>query len=340
MSSFNILVYNDKILNVSDTITYVTDCLLGDKDIFLFIDESPDLEHLLLGEELLLTLLEKLCSKFNYPQKRISIEIENLVQSACWPNITRCYRSVDVFHGQNIDFKTDKRIDYKTSIFIGGSRWPRLSIASYILKNYRVDSLITYWQNLKDKKQSCYLYLDDLFKHHMQKGVDPQFIAQVKNFIKALPLHLEPSDRDNNINTGYINFTEAYNLLPWYNKVFCDVVCETVHNGQTFAFTEKSARCWMTKTPFLVFGPKNYLMNIRKLGFQTFGKFWDEGYDRYDNATKIICIQKQIDSIHRMNHKQLEDLYYSSEMQSILENNLEVFKSLNRDKIKKVFNIT
>lgn len=340
MNSFNVVVHNDKIQNVSATMSYVFDCIANNRDTFLFIDESPDLAFVLVGEEYFVTLLKKVCDTFNYSPNRIAIEIENLVQSDCWPNITKCYRSVDVLHGQGISFKFDKNIMYKTSMLVGGSRWPRLSIASYMYGNYKTDSLMTYWQNFKDTKQPCYLYLDELFKNHMQKGIDSKFIDQVSKFVEALPIHLKENDKHHNTNTGYINYTEAYDLVPWYNKIFCDVICETVHNGQTFAFTEKSARCWLTKTPFLVFGPRNYLANLRRLGFQTFGTFWNESYDRYDNADRILLIQDQIDHIHQMEYKQLTDLYWSDEMQNILENNLKVFKSLSKDKIKKVFDIS
>jgi len=340
MNRFNIKVQNDKILNVSDTMAYVYDCLARNNDIFLFIDESPDLACVSIGEELFVTLLGKLCETSGFDPKRISIEIENLVQSACWPNITRCYRSTDVFFGQDIDFTVDKKIKYKTALFVGGSRWPRLSLASYLYEQHRDHSLITYWQNLRDTNQPCYLHLDELFKQHMVKGVDSKFLARVNNFIQALPLHLEKSDIDKNNNGGYIDYTEAYDLVPHYNKVFCDVVCETVHNGKTFAFTEKIARCWMTKTPFLVFGARDYLINLRKLGFRTFTSFWDESYDRYDNVTRIMLMQRQIDKIHHMDHAQIEEMYQCSEMQDIVDNNYEVFKSLDREKILKVFDIT
>ena len=340
MDSFNIKVQNEKILNVADTLAYIFDCMTKNHDIFLFIDESPDLATVMLGEQTLITLLKTLCETSNYDPNRISIEIENLVQSDCWPSITKCYHSADVFHGQDIDFTVDKKIKYKTSMFVGGSRWPRLSLGSYLYERYKDDSMISYWQNLKDKNQPCYLYLDDLFKHHMIKGMDHEFFDRVNDFVQALPLHLDPSDREKNNNGGYIDFTEAYDLAPKYNQVFCDIVCETVHNGQTFAFTEKIARCWMTKTPFLVFGPKNYLGNLRKLGFRTFTSFWDESYDTYENVTRIMLMQKQIDQIHHMDHGQIEETYQCSEMQDILGNNYEVFRSLDKKKILKAFDIT
>ena len=340
MDSFNIKVQNDKILNVADTLAHILDCMSKNHDIFLFIDESPDLATVMLGEQTFVTVLKTLCETLNYDPNRISIEIENLVQSDCWPNIIKCYRSVDVFHGQGISFSVDKKIKYKTSVFVGGSRWPRLSLASYLYAQHKDDSMISYWQNLKDKHQPCYLYLDDLFKHHMINGMGHDFIDQVNDFVKALPLHLDPSDRDKNTNGGFINFTEAYDLLPKYNQVYCDIVCETVHNGQTFAFTEKIARCWMTKTPFLVFGPKNYLSNLSKLGFRTFTSFWDESYDQYDNVTRIDLMKKQINLMHNKNYQQLEQIYQSSEMQDILDNNYRVFKKLDKEKILKTFDIT
>jgi len=340
MDSFNVVVHNDRVKNVSATISHVVDCITNNRDVSLFIDESPDLACVLVEKEYFVSLLQGLCEKFGYSPSRISIEIENLVQSDCWPNIKRCYKSVDVFYGQQLKFKVDKRnIKFKTSIFAHGSRWPRLSLASYIYGNYKDDSIISYWQNLKDRTQPCSLYLDDLFMNHMLKGVDTAFIDQIKNFLNALPLHVQDADRERNKNIGSINYPEAYDLAPIYNEIFCDVVCETVHNGQTFAFTEKSARCWLTKTPFLVFGPKHYLSNIRRLGFQTFGAFWNESYDRYDNATRILMMQKQIDCIHQMDQKTLTEMYWSDEMQKILENNNQVFKGLSSDRIKEVFGI-
>jgi hypothetical protein len=196
---------------------------------------------------------------------------------------------------------------------------------------------MTYWQNLKDTKQPCNLYVDDLLRNFMPKGIGPDLLNELTSFIDALPLHLSKDDHKQNNNGGFIHWADAYGLLPQYNHIYCDVVCETVHNGQTFAFTEKIARCWMTKTPFLAFGPKNYLANLKRIGFRTFDQFWNEDYDRYANATRIMLIQRQIANIHSMDLTKLNEIYYSTDMQDILQHNWSLFTNLDREKILKCF---
>ena len=58
MNSFKIKVQNDKILNITDTIIQIISCINKDQNVYLFIDESPDLEKLYMGEELFLDFLK------------------------------------------------------------------------------------------------------------------------------------------------------------------------------------------------------------------------------------------------------------------------------------------
>jgi EAL domain-containing protein (putative c-di-GMP-specific phosphodiesterase class I) len=74
MDSFNIKVQNDKIVNVTDTVIHIFHGVSNNNDISLFIDESPDLEQLAMGQELFLDFLRQLCEKFNYKPNRITIE--------------------------------------------------------------------------------------------------------------------------------------------------------------------------------------------------------------------------------------------------------------------------
>lgn len=82
-------------------------------------------------------------------------------------------------------------------------------------------------------------------------------------------------------------------LLNFYPLFAVEIVCETMTLGSTFFPTEKTVRPIIGVKPFIVYGPANYLKNLRKMGFRTFNKVWDEGYDDLSgparwHAMKII----------------------------------------------------
>ena len=89
-----------------------------------------------------------------------------------------------------------------------------------------------------------------------------------------------------------------YNLLRYYSAFDVELVAETFVRGQTFFPTEKTVRPLIAGKPMLVYGPKGYLTNLKKLGIQTYGKFWDESYDRYEGAERWIRMQSVITQIH------------------------------------------
>lgn len=334
-TEFNVVVVRDQVHNVKQLLLHLFSCVQNKEKICLFIDESPDLAYVNMGKTTLIGFLESFCDKFNVDRTDIHIIIENLVQSSCWPSLEKTYRSVDVFHAKNLSFIPQKQIKYKTSMFVAGSRWPRLVMASHLHKFYKQDSLMTYWQNVKDPTQPCNLHIDDAL-FNMNPATD-QLIDQIGAFVRQLPIHLREQDRKDNKNVSVFNHVEAYTLLPEYNSVFCDVICETVHDGQTFAFTEKIARCWVSKTPYLAFAPKDYLKNLARLGFKSFDPFWDESYDNFSNKNRIVQMQRNIKKIHALPYDQLQKMYESTQMQEILDHNHEIFAKLDTNQIMKEF---
>ena len=72
--------------------------------------------------------------------------------------------------------------------------------------------------------------------------------------------------------------------------------------------------------PFIVFGNPGTLKELQKLGFRTFGEFWDESYDQEISFTKrlekIIEIMKDL-----ANKTHGELLQMTREMSDILEHN-------------------
>lgn len=80
------------------------------------------------------------------------------------------------------------------------------------------------------------------------------------------------------------------NYVPWeiYANSNYSIVAETngiqlYHNSNHFFPTEKTAKPLFAKRPFIVFSTANYLYNLRRLGFETFGSVIDESYDDIPN---------------------------------------------------------
>lgn len=89
----------------------------------------------------------------------------------------------------------------------------------------------------------------------------------------------------------------ALSLLSYYNQFNVELICETYTQGTTFFPTEKTTRPIVGNKPFLVYGPVNYLKNLRELGFQTFGNVWDESYDNLEGPDRWQAMQQVIHTI-------------------------------------------
>ena len=157
--------------------------------------------------------------------------------------------------------------------------------------------------------------------------------GQIQEHNNILPLTIDTNE--NKDHPGYIDWKFTSPLLPFYNIAFVDLVCETWHEGQTFMPTEKIARPLITKNPFVVYGPKHFLKNLRQLGFKTFDDFWSESYDHHSGQQRINKIKIIINQIINSSMQQLTNLY--QEMLPILEHNLEVYNNLQHKDIMKVF---
>jgi len=89
----------------------------------------------------------------------------------------------------------------------------------------------------------------------------------------------------------------AQSLFRHYPKFNIELVCETYTLGDTFFPTEKTIRPIVGNKPFIVYGPVNYLNNLKKEKFQTFGSLWDESYDQYEGVKRWQAIATVINSL-------------------------------------------
>jgi hypothetical protein len=100
----------------------------------------------------------------------------------------------------------------------------------------------------------------------------------------------------------------AASLLQHYNKFSIELVCETYTLGTTFFPTEKIVRPIQAAKPWLIYGPVDFLVGLRDLGFETYQTLWDESYDHLEGVARWHAISRVIDQLTALPVQQLRVL--------------------------------
>ena len=125
----------------------------------------------------------------------------------------------------------------------------------------------------------------------------------------------------------------AKSLMAHYHRFNIELVCETYTLGDTFFATEKTVRAIVGNRPFVVYGPKNYLYNLRSQeGFKTFSDLWDESYDLLEGMDRWQAIQQLIHVLASMNESQWHDLVVAAA--EVTKHNRTVLKKIIDDRKK------
>lgn len=270
----------------------------------------------------LFSILDKLCSDFNINKNLISISTANAVEIKNKYKIVNA-NQVWLAYYKDLNFQVNKNIEKHFGIFIGRSNSNRLFLSAYAYKNHREKTIQTFHFSNDSPLQTGFDQLNEL--HHDVN----QYTELTNDLLSNYPLKLEDID-------SYPILTPAHmNIMKYYNNIFIDIVCETYYTGNTFFPTEKTLRPLLSETPFLIFGPVNYLANLKKLGFETFSDFWPEDYDDYDGITRCRIIADRIDLISRMSTTELNEMY--TKMKPILEHNRNHLKTITIEKFYSTF---
>lgn len=71
-------------------------------------------------------------------------------------------------------------------------------------------------------------------------------------------------------------------IIPWkiYQQCWYSIISETIEHGPWFLFTEKTMKALLAQRLFVIFSTQDFLLNLKKLGFETFDSIIDESYDK------------------------------------------------------------
>jgi hypothetical protein len=214
-------------------------------------------------------------------------------------------------------------------LFIGRSSWQRLWMASHTWQNYRDETVMTYHYDSGVDYHRTHLSFDELAH---QIGLELA-VDKTASFLKQLPI------KNNEVDSYPILTPAHFAIAKLYPNFFVEIVCETFLTGNNFYPTEKTWRPFICRTPFLMIGPRNFLANLKKLGFQTFGQWWDESYDQdadLDNGRVAInSIQQTQSRLSMLDPQELESMYI--DMKDTLDHNYQHFMQLKETDFAKIW---
>lgn len=300
----SVITSDSKVWNLGEVVQSIVIAKNTNQDLVLdLLDEGPDFETL------------ELLEYINNWDSRTTVLTRNAVQKPVGSINFIQYYPHFLHSTQNAlgEVVIDKNIEKPIGMFIGRSNTHRLYLSSYLyqqnlaIQTFHYDPTIEFHQNN--------LGLDQLVEIYGVSAL-PQAIHLMAN---------SPVITDEKV--PYPILSEHHNnLYKQYNNFLVDIVCETYYTGNTFFPTEKTWRPIMLSTPFIVQGPQWYLHRLRDMGFQTFDRWWDEGYAEDPADHQPVEIIKVVDFLAKKDISELNALY--KEMKPVLANNKKRFMEL------------
>ena len=286
-----------------------------------------------------LDILRSLCDKNKWPLQKFHIISYNPIQpDETWPSMERHYDIQPFIYPKDKKYSMSKKIKNTFGIFVNNSSWPRLWLSAYLNQKHSDKTDQTFVRSTENPAHMAEMDMDALLFNFTKEGYfESVGFGMISDFVTKIPLTNSPINLDLEEDIHFDTRFDlehplspvADDLMVRYQNIFCEIVCETMFSGTCFSLTEKIARCFLTKTPFLVMGSRNYLGLLKQLGFRTFDRFWDESYDWCSDVRRCLEIKKVIDDLAKLDHKDIEKMYDA--MSPILEHNRQRYLELCQD---------
>ena len=260
-------------------------------------------------------ILDHMCEQYSIDKKKVTIITANKIENHDQYNIK-------IGPGDDIQRTAVALLNINTTVsesnikhvglFIGRSNSFRLWIASWIWKNYRDKTIMSFHFDLSDEFHLAHIGLDGMLRWQATPGE----LQDATDLIERSPLIIDSPD-------NYpILHPENLNIIKEYKNFFLDIVMETYFSNNTFFMTEKIVRPIMAMRPFIVFAAPGFLRNMRGMGYKTFDRWWSEEYDNYGEQLRIRKIQEILKDIYAKSTAELRSML--DEMEPILKHNREL----------------
>lgn len=303
--------------------------------------EAPDISDFPAKGTKLITFLDNLCTENSWPKSKFKIITGNVLKDESWPNLTTQGAWQAFLSGIDKNSIAGNKIVKKIfGCYVAGSSWPRIWLSAYLNQNHSQVTDQTFLRDPTNPGHAINLGLDDLLFNFSHSGqLNQSNMDMISKFIEKIPL-LKQNDIDIEQHPSSVDTKKlavSGDILSWYRHIFLDVVCETFFTGNSFRPTEKTARALATKTPFIVMASPHFLSNLRKIGFKTFNKYWNEEYDWLEGVQRILAVKNLIEEISQKSLQELDLIL--KDMENILDHNQRIYFDLTEQKLDTTFSI-
>lgn len=144
------------------------------------------------------------------------------------------------------------------------------------------------------------------------------------NSLKSkIPFDIDQTDKDNHgppgIGKGKFDADLPFQVKN-YDDTFISVIMCAFPFDEACHLHSSTFNPIYCGHPIIQFGPKGSLAELRKRGFKTFGKWWDESYDGIENGwERLKAIFKLIEELSKKSNKEL--LFMYKDMAEVLNHN-------------------
>jgi len=245
------------------------------------------------------------------------------------------YKALDMLQGMGLAEGPDN--SKSTVCGINHIDLPKVKKALFLTRRLRIHRILLLSLMFDSKLIDKTLYSLD-----MELNFYPNFKDMVTNEFETMEVKPDKNYIDT-IFRGYDLMVKQnkkvadYDLVPYlsgfgneskelYEQTFFTIVQETEFSIWQQASTEKILQPILHTHPFVVVGSPYSLKNLKRLGFKTFDKWWDESYDdEEDDWKRLIKVYSLIESLLSKSDEELRLMLH--EMKEILEYNKNHLKT-------------
>lgn len=335
--------------NINDT--YLTDLQNG--NAFLLFDNSLEGFH----EDWIFEFLHNECDRFNINPNQIIYVTGNLIVETQYDSWLKTNNKISKIHPIHFaNFEVDVYL-FSRILPIGNDEYPptfdnQLKYKTENLQNIKLFSFL----NKKPRKHRVdfykLLYLNNLLNKGMVSmetfgvhdndfggnenekfcgyGISDEYLNQIK---KTLPSRIyEKSNEEHSPDYYVTRFHPQVALDSWVQ-----VISETYFydDYETLFLSEKTFKVIASSQPFIILGNKGSLRELKKMGYRTFGDFFDESYDELDGCDRMNAILQILKDIDKIEDK----LSWFESMKDILEHNKNLIQENTVKKIPYVYDM-